>query len=211
MAALYLAWRYTPLAELISAQRVTAWARAVEDLRWSPLLVVAAYTPAAFILFPRALITLLAVLAYGPWLGFAAAMTGIGLAAGATYLAGRKLPAGSLRRIAGEKVERTGQALRGHSFTAALSLSIVPVAPFPIVGMAAGAACIRLWPYLAGTALGMVPGTLAATIFADQVKKALRDASTINYWVVAGVLVFYVVLTLIVRRWLLKFAHAPRS
>ena len=70
--------------------------------------------------------------------------------------------------------------------------------------MVAGASCIRLWPYLAGTALGMLPGTLAATIFADQVRKALKDPSTLNFWVVAGIVVFYVALTLIVRRWLVR-------
>lgn len=173
-------------------------------MRWSPLLVMAAYTPAAFILFPRPLITLLAVLAYGPWLGFATAMSGVTLAAVATYWTGRVLPRGSLRKVAGEKAERTGKALRGRSFVAALSLSVVPVAPFPIVGMVAGASCIRLWPYLAGTALGMLPGTLTATVFADQVRKALKDPSTLNYWIVAGIVVFYVVLTLIVRRWLVR-------
>lgn len=203
-AALFLAWRYTPLAEVLSARRITAWADSIEGLRWSPLLVIAAYTPAAFILFPRPLITLLAVIAYGPWLGFATALSGVTLASISTYWTGYALPHGTLRRLGGERVERTGKALRGRSFAAALSLSLVPVAPFPLVGMAAGAARIRLWPYLAGTALGMTPGTLAATVFADQLKKALRDASSVNYWVLAAVVLFYAVATLIVRRWLAK-------
>jgi uncharacterized membrane protein YdjX (TVP38/TMEM64 family) len=70
--------------------------------------------------------------------------------------------------------------------------------------MMAGAAGIGLWQYLAGTALGMVPGTLATTVFADQVRNALDDPSRINYWLVGGIVVVLVVLTLIVRRWLAK-------
>lgn len=207
-AALFLAWRYTPLAELLTAKRITAWADTIDGVRWSPLLVIAAYVPAAFILFPRPLITLLAVIAYGPWLGFATAMSGVSLAALTAYWAGRGLPKGTLRKLAGEKVERMGETLRGRSFVAALSLSVVPLAPFPVVGMAAGAARIRLVPYLAGTALGMTPGTLAATVFADQVKKALRDPASVNFWVVAGVVAFFVVASLIVRRWLARMQRA---
>jgi phospholipase D1/2 len=204
IVALFLAWRYTPLAEVVTAERVMAWARAVDDIWWSPLVVVAAYIPAAYIMFPRPLITLFAVIAYGPWLGFATSMSGIVAAALSTYFAGRALPDDTLRDLAGEKLERTSKALRGRSFVAALALSVVPVAPFPVVGMVAGAARIKLWQYLAGTALGMVPGTLATTVFADQVRTALEDPSRINYWLVGGIVAFLVVLTLFVRRWLAK-------
>lgn len=207
--ALFLAWRYTPLSQLITAEHVMAWARVVDDVWWSPFLVIAAYTPAAFIMFPRPLITLFAVIAYGPWLGFVVAMTGILLAAFTTYSAGRALPEDTLRDLAGEKLEKTTKALRGRSFLSALALSVVPVAPFPVVGMVAGAAGIKLWPYLAGTALGMLPGTLATTVFADQVANALKDPSTINYWLVAGIVLGLVALTVAVRRWLANVTSRP--
>ena len=43
-------------------------------------------------MFPRPLITLFAVIAFGPWLGFVYSMTGILLAALVTYYVGVKLP-----------------------------------------------------------------------------------------------------------------------
>src|SRR5919108_1261049 len=42
IAALAAAWRYTPLAEWISAERVVGWARAVREHTWAPLIVVLA-------------------------------------------------------------------------------------------------------------------------------------------------------------------------
>lgn len=201
-AALVVAWRYTPLAEVLSARRITAWAQAMDEASWSPLLVMALYTPAAFLLFPRPLLTLLAVIAYGPWLGFATAMGGIALATVSVYGMGRTLPPGTLRKLGGDKVERTAKALRGRSFLASLSLSLVPLAPFALVGMAAGASCIRLWPYVGGVLLGMTPGTLAATVFAEQVKKALKDPSSVNYWLIAALGLVLVAMSLLVRRWL---------
>jgi uncharacterized membrane protein YdjX (TVP38/TMEM64 family) len=73
--------------------------------------------------------------------------------------------------------------------------------------MAAGAGRIKLWQYLLGNALGMLPGTLASTVFASEVAAALEDPSTINYWIIAGILAFFVLLTLVVRRWLAQLQH----
>jgi phospholipase D1/2 len=204
LVGMFLAWRYTPLADLITVDRIKAWARAVGDASWSPLVVMAAYSPAVFLMFPRPLITLFAVIAYGPWLGFATAMSGDVVAALTTYYVGRALPRDTVRNIAGEKVAQKSKALRGHGVLPAFAASIAPVAPFVVVGMVAGAARIKLWQYLVGNALGMMPGTLASTVFADQVAAALEDPSTINYWVIAGIAVFFVVLIFGVRRWLAK-------
>jgi phospholipase D1/2 len=205
--SLFMAWRFTPLAELITAERIRGWAQAASDVRWSPFVVIAAYSPAVFLMFPRPLITLFAVIAYGPWLGFALAMCGDVLAAALAYYAGRALPGGTLRELGGEKVTQTAKTLRGHGVLPSFAASIAPMAPFVIVGMAAGTARIKLWQYLVGNALGMAPGTLASTVFADQVSAALEDPSTINYWVIAGVALFFAILVLVVRRWLAKMQH----
>ena len=86
-AALAAAWRFTPLAELVTPERIIAWAKAVRGTWWAPVAVVLIYTPAAFVLFPRPLLTLLTVIAFGPWLGFVYGMAGILLSALATYYA----------------------------------------------------------------------------------------------------------------------------
>jgi phospholipase D1/2 len=75
--ALAAAWRYTPLSELVTPERIIAWAKAVRGTWWAPIAVVLIYTPSAFVLFPRPLLTLLTVIAFGPWLGFIYGMAGI--------------------------------------------------------------------------------------------------------------------------------------
>jgi len=199
---MFLAWRYTPLAEVITTDNVLAFARQTRDAKWSPLIVLLVYTPAAFVLFPRPLITLFAVIAYGPWVGFAIAMTGIMLSAVAVYYTGRTLPDETLRELAGDKAKRATEALRGRGFVASLAVSIAPVAPFPVIGMVAGHAGVPVFQYLGGTAVGMLPGTLATTVFARELAKVLDDPSQINYWIVAGIVLFFVGLTFGVRRWL---------
>lgn len=202
LAALGAAWRYTPLADVLTIDRALALARATGEATWSPLLVIAFYAPAAFVLFPRPLITLFVVVAYGPWWGFVIAMIGITVSAVCTYYAGKALPENALRNVAGARFERATNALRGKAFLSTFAVSIAPVAPFPVIGMVAGAADIPLWEYLAGTAAGMLPGTLATTVFADQLRNALDDPSKINYWVVAAVVLVFVAMMIGARRWL---------
>jgi len=69
IALLAAAWRWTPLAELVTAENILAWTRAVRDTWWAPIVLIAAYTPAAFVLLPRPLLTLVSVMTFGPLLG----------------------------------------------------------------------------------------------------------------------------------------------
>jgi phospholipase D1/2 len=200
-AALAAAWRYTPLSELVTAERIIAWARAVRGTPWAPVVVVLIYTPAAFVMFPRPLLTLLTVIAFGPWLGFAYGMAGILLSALATYYAGRVMRPKSVERLAGDRFDHVRKVLREHGLAAMTAVRIVPAAPFALEGILAGAMRIRLWHYMAGTLIGMTPGVLATSVFGDQLTRALEDPSTINWWLAAAVLVAFGVLTWLVRRW----------
>src|SRR6185503_13317186 len=140
---------------------VIAWARAFGATWWAPIVVMISYTPAAFVMFPRPLITLAAVIAFGPWLGFLAAAV-------VTFFAGRRMRRDTVRRLAGPRIERMVEVLRRHGLLAMSLLRLVPLAPFFVVGVVAGAVRLKLWHLAAGTAIGMLPGTLAATIFGDQ-------------------------------------------
>src|SRR5689334_5866378 len=92
VAALAAAWRYTPLAQFVSPQRIMGFARLAGSTKWAPFAVVAAYIPAAFVMFPRPLLSLFAIVAFGLWIGGLCVVLGVMAAALATYYAGRLLP-----------------------------------------------------------------------------------------------------------------------
>ena len=117
---------------------------------------------------------------------------------------GRTLPTDTVRKLAGDKLNEMTEVLRKRGLLAIFAVRIVPVAPFAIEGMVAGRIHIKLWHYTLGTVLGMLPGTLTTTIFGDQIQVALVDPSRINYWLVGGVVVFFIGLILFVRRWFVK-------
>lgn len=203
IAALSAAWRFTPLAEWVTAERITGWARAFADAPWAPFAVIAVYIPAAVVMFPRPLITLFAVVAFGPWLGFTYSMVGILLSALLTYVAGMRLDRSTVRRLSGPKLERIIRVMRERGIVAMTALRLVPLAPFAVEGVVAGALRIKLVDFMLGTAFGMLPGVLAATVFGDQLEAALRDPAEVNFWLIAGVVLALIVASLGVRRWLL--------
>jgi uncharacterized membrane protein YdjX (TVP38/TMEM64 family) len=78
----------------------------------------------------------------------------------------------------------------------------VPVAPFIVVNLVAGAFHIRVSHYSLGTAIGMLPGTLTATLFGGQLHSFLRDPGNINYGLIALLVAAVVLAFFALRRWL---------
>jgi len=204
LVALALAWRYTPLNEFLSRENVLSWARAARETRWAPIAVILAYTPAALLMFPRPFLTLLTIIAFGRWLGFAYSGAGIMLAAMATYYAGRMMRKETVVRLAGDKMEEASKLLRKHGILAVFASNQVPVPPFAVQGIIAGAIRIPAWQYAVGSLLGMAPGLLAATVFAGELRAALEDPSSISWWLIALVVVVFFGFGWWVRRWFAK-------
>jgi phospholipase D1/2 len=69
---------------------------------------------------------------------------------------------------------------------------LLPLAPYSIVNLAAGAAQVRFRDFLIGTALGMLPGVIGASVFAEQLVRTLRQPDPKNV-----VLLIVVVATLL--------------
>jgi phospholipase D1/2 len=202
LLALAWVWRYTPLSAWTDAERAMAWAEEFSRVWWAPLLVVLAYTPASIVIFPRAFITLFAVAAFGAWHGFAYAMVGILLACAVTYFVGTKMNRDSVRRLARGRLNRLSRVMRKRGILAMTAVRLVPIAPFPVVNAVAGAIHIRLRDFMVGSAIGILPGTLVATVFGDQLVSGIRDPRSINLWLVAALVGALVVGTQLVRRWL---------
>ena len=212
VAALAAAWRWTPLSEFLTPAKINEWARAVRGLPWAPAVLILVYIPAAFVMFPRPVLTLIAVIAFGPYLGFVYAMTGITLSALATYYAGRLLDPKRVERLAGRHFQRVCEVLKNHGLLAVFAIRVVPVAPFLVESIVAGAARTNVWHYSAGTFLGMVPGVAAESVFGAQISTALEDLSQVNWWLVGAAALAIAAFTWVVGRWFAgKYPAAPQG
>ncbi len=187
--ALALAWSYSPLADLITRDKVVAWGKDFARSSWAPLLVVLAYTPATFTMFPRWLITMVAVLAFGPWMGFVYGLAGMLLAGVCSFLPGRLVRRDTVRRLAGPRLASIMALLHRKGALSVAIVRLLPVAPYAVVNLVMGAMRIKLRDFVLGSAIGIVPGMLFATTLSQQIALAIREPTRINGWFAAvGVL-----------------------
>ena len=192
--ALGLVWTHTPLKDVVTRENATALAEWFGGFWWAPALVILAYTPGSFIMFPRWLITMTAVLAFGPWEGFACAISGIVLAGMATFVPGRLIARDNARRWAGPRLAPVANFLQKRGLVAVTLVRLVPIAPYPVVNLVMGAMRVKPWHFALGTVLGMLPGTLAVTVLSDQLAAALADPTHVNFWMVAAAVAMIVAL-----------------
>ena len=203
-AALAAVWRWTPLAEIVTAERIIGWTRTVRETWWAPVVLIAAYTPAAFVMLPRPLLTLVSVMTFGVLWGLVYATSGVLIAALVTYYAGRVLPKKTLQRLAGDALEPAGKLLRENGVIAVFGSNMLPTPPFVVQNMIAGAVRIALWKFMLGTFLALIPGMLAWTVFGDQIANALDGEGKVNYWMIGAAVVLLVAFTFVARRYLAK-------
>ena len=205
--ALALAWKYTPLGDWITKDNALRAAEAFGKLWWAPILVVLAYTPASFVMFPRWIITMTAVIAFGPWQGFIYAFLGVLIAGSATFLPGRLVGEDTVRRVAGPKLHRIARILQKRGLIAVTIVRLVPVAPFPVVNLVMGAMRIRFRDFLLGTFLGMLPGMLAATVLSDQLANLLDDSAVVNWWMIGAAILMLATFAYFGQRYLRRSSH----
>ncbi|HEX5129306.1 MAG TPA: VTT domain-containing protein, partial [Usitatibacter sp.] len=188
------AWRWTPLNEYVTTERVVDWVGGFSRFWWAPLALAFAYTPASVIMFPRPLLTLAAVIAFGPYEGFAIAMGGVLLNTLILYLIGRYGAKEKIEKWGGPRLARVGKLLRKEGLVAVATVGLLPVAPFVVEGLAFGALRLKLRHVLPGVALAMLPGMIAAVLIGHQIAAAISSDRSANRAIIGGTVLAIVVL-----------------
>jgi phospholipase D1/2 len=200
-------WRWSPLAEMASVESLASAAVPLRESAWGPVAAVAVFTVAGMLMVPVTALIVATGLVFGGAVGFATALVGSLTTAAAGYAAGALLWRDAARRLMGRRANELSRKLASRGVLAMTALRIVPVAPFTVVNVAAGASHIRCRDYLLGTLLGMGPGVLALTLIADRVASVVREPQVADVaWIVA-LAVLLVGGTWGARRWLLRLSE----
>ena len=102
-------------------------------------------------------------------------LAGALLNAAVTYRVGRWLRRDTVRRLAGQRLNRITRRLARRGVLAIVILRLLPIAPFTMVNAVAGASRIRADELLIGTAIGIAPGIALTMLFVDWLSGALAD------------------------------------
>jgi uncharacterized membrane protein YdjX (TVP38/TMEM64 family) len=173
---------------------------ALADHWWGPVLFVVVYTVRPLVLFPASILTVLGGLAFGPVWGTCWTLLAANLSTATTYLLGRTFgspdAAGRMSRLLGDLVDRA----RRNPFETTLLMRLLYL-PFDAVGYVAGFVHLRFVPFLAGSALGIVPGTVAFVGFGASIDSLDEGNPSFDLRILAASIVLAVAGTLL-SRWL---------
>lgn len=169
---------------------------------WALPMAVAAFAVLAFLGVPQFVLIAAAVVAFGPWTGFAYSWIGTLVSSLVGFWLGRVYGARILRDFATEGVNKFMRMIGRNGFMASLIVRLVPSAPFIVVNMAAGVTPMRPRDFAAGTAIGIVP-KIALTAFAgNSIVQAMKGGGKQHIVMIALAIAIWLAMGLVSRAWL---------
>jgi phospholipase D1/2 len=163
-------WKFTALAEIAKPARLVALLEGLRSSSWSAPMVLASFIVGSLVLFPitalfvvsAALLTPLTAICISMLGALGSAMMGYGI--GARYFRNTATIAG------GWQLARVQDLLQDRGLMAMVMARFVPVAPYMVFNIAAGAVGVRVRHYLGGTAIALSPVITLLTLFEQQVR-----------------------------------------
>lgn len=175
---------------------------------WALPVAVGAFAALAFIGVPQFVLIAAAVVAFGPWTGFAYSWIGTLVSSLIGFWMGRAFGGRLLKDLAGDGVAKFMKLIGKNGFLASLIVRLVPSAPFIVVNMAAGVTPMKIRDFAAGTAVGIVP-KIALTAFAgNSIVQALKGGGQRHIVMLVLAVAVWIVAGLIARAWLKKREEA---
>lgn len=156
-----------------------------------PVVFVVAYVALTVAMVPGSVPSLAAGALFGAVWGSVLVVVGATLGAVAAFEIARRLGRERVRRRFGERVARADDRIGEEGLVAVLGLRLLPVVPFNALNYALGLSAVTRRDNLIGTAVGIVPGSVAFVALGDSITEPtsagfLVSVAAIVLLIVAG-------------------------
>jgi len=139
---------------------------------------------------PRQAVCFLAGYAFGLGEGLILAETASGLGCLLCFLYARLLGRELVRHRFAERIEKLDAVLKGHPFTMATLIRLLPVGSNVLTNLVAGVSSVALPPFLAGSLVGYLPQTAIFVLLGSgiHVQPVWRTVVSVALFVMSGLL-----------------------
>lgn len=134
---------------------------------WALMVVIGVFAGLAFVGVPQVALIAAAVAILGPWRGGGYAWIATMVSAMLGFGVGRLAGVTAAGAFEGARHARFTQWVGANGMLASLIVRLVPLAPFPLINIAAGVARVTVFDFVVGTGIGIVP-KIALTAFAGE-------------------------------------------
>ena len=168
---------FTPLGQFLSREGIGVAIEWLRGSRAAPLIYIGIYAAATALAIPGSVLTLAGGAMFGVLWGTVYTTIGANIGANAAFGVARYLGRDGVQALAGSRLDALDRATENHGFRGLLTLRLIPAVPFNALNFGSGLTGIR-WPtYAAATAVGIFPGTVVYTMFADALLAGSQEAS----------------------------------
>jgi uncharacterized membrane protein YdjX (TVP38/TMEM64 family) len=128
---------------------------------WGPLIYTTAYAFRSLIFFPASVLTIIAGILFGPWLGILLTMIGENISANISFVVGKYFTADLLQYFSTKKryVPHLSCKIQKNGFLTVLIMRLTFL-PFDLVGYSSGMCNIKQRDFALATVIGTIPGLL---------------------------------------------------
>jgi uncharacterized membrane protein YdjX (TVP38/TMEM64 family) len=176
------------------------WLESLRDGPWGLPATILVFCVSAFIGAPQFVLIAAAVVAFGPSEGFFYSWVATMVSAALTFWLGRLAGAETVRRYAGDGVNRVSKFIGRNAFMASLIVRNVPSAPFIVVNMAFGVTRASFWAFWGGAAIGILPKTALVAFAGGSAIAALAGSPWTAAIAAAAAALLWIMGMLIARR-----------
>lgn len=212
LAGLGLLWQWLAMQDALTPERILGlvqYSMAWRDTPWAIFVVIAVYVGASLLVFPLSILVAVTGLLFGPWWGFGYALAGTLAASAATYWAGRKLGRDALLRHGGQRLNGLAKRLAGRGIRTMTVINLLPLAPFTLTNMMAGAFHLRFRDYMVGSLLGIVPGLVGMTLLGSQLGQLVTAENRGELFGALGGIIVAVLVLLGLKRYATRRQQRP--
>jgi len=136
---------------------------------FGPAAFVAAYAVLTVALVPGTIPSLAAGALFGPVWGSLLVVAGATAGAVGAFEVARRIGHQRTRRLVGERVLRADAWVQRRGVSGVIGLRLLPVVPFNALNYAFGLSSVRRRDHAVGTAIGIVPGSVAFVALGDSI------------------------------------------
>lgn len=177
LALAWLAFRHVPARDVLTADGLGRLSATLRSAWWGPVAFVLLYAVLSALDFSGLVLTLAGGAVFGFWWGALLNTIGANLGATGAFWLARALGREGLRAFVGDRLSELDRLAEAQGPIWLLRLRLIPVVPFNLLNLASGLTAMPWRGYAAATLIGILPGTLVYTYFADALVAGVAGGS----------------------------------
>ncbi len=153
----------------------------------APWIAVPAFVAGSLVVTPVTAMIALCGLLFDPWVAVLTATAGMLAATTVNHWIGGHFGNAISAHIPGPVATRIDKLAAASDAWSLAGLRLIPIAPFTVINLVAGASGVNLKDFLVGSIIGMGPGIVLICLSVDRARAALQGEAVFDPWIVVAI------------------------